>query len=54
MVEQNAKKALSISDDHIVLVLGRKGFEGPGEEMANDEEVKSHYLGGWVHRPREE
>lgn len=46
MVEQNAKKALSISDHGIVLVLGRKGFEGTGEEIASDEEVKRHYLGG--------
>lgn len=46
MVEQNAKKALSISDHGVVLVLGRKGFEGTGEEIANNDEVKRHYLGG--------
>ena len=46
MVEQNAKKALSISDHGLVLVLGRKGFEGTGAEIANNEEVKRHYLGG--------
>jgi branched-chain amino acid transport system ATP-binding protein len=46
MVEQNAKKALSISHHGIVLVLGRKGFEGTGQEIANNEEVKRHYLGG--------
>lgn len=46
MVEQNAKKALSISDHAVVLVLGRKGFEGTGTEIANNEEVKRHYLGG--------
>lgn len=46
MVEQNAKKALSVSDHAMVLVLGRKGFEGTGEEIANNEEVKRHYLGG--------
>lgn len=46
MVEQNAKKALSISDHGIVLVLGRKGFEGTGEEILNNEEVRRHYLGG--------
>lgn len=46
MVEQNAKKALSISDHGMVLVLGRKGFEGTGEEIGNNEEVKKHYLGG--------
>ena len=46
MVEQNAKKALSISDHGIVLVLGQKGFEGSGQEIANNEDVKRHYLGG--------
>jgi branched-chain amino acid transport system ATP-binding protein len=46
MVEQNAKKALSISDHGIVLVLGQKGFEGTGQEIANNEDVKRHYLGG--------
>ncbi len=46
MVEQNAKKALSVSDHGMVLVLGRKGFEGTGEEIAGNEEVKRHYLGG--------
>jgi branched-chain amino acid transport system ATP-binding protein len=46
MVEQNAKKALSISDHGMVLVLGRKGFEGSGEEIAENEEVRRHYLGG--------
>jgi branched-chain amino acid transport system ATP-binding protein len=46
MVEQNAKKALSISDHGIVLVLGKKGFEGTGQEILDNEEVKRHYLGG--------
>jgi branched-chain amino acid transport system ATP-binding protein len=46
IVEQNAKKALSISDHAVVLVLGRTGFEGTGQEIANNEEVKRHYLGG--------
>jgi ABC-type branched-subunit amino acid transport system ATPase component len=46
MVEQNTKKALSVSDHGIVLVLGEKGFEGTGQEILNNEEVKRHYLGG--------
>lgn len=46
MVEQNARKALSISHHAVVLVLGRKGFEGTGEEIANNDEVRRHYLGG--------
>jgi branched-chain amino acid transport system ATP-binding protein len=46
MVEQNAKKALSISDHGIVLVLGKKGFEGSGQDILDNEEVRRHYLGG--------
>jgi len=46
MVEQNARKALSISDHAVVLELGKKRFEGTGNEIANSEEVKKLYLGG--------
>jgi len=46
MVEQNAKKALSISDHAIVMDLGRKRFEGTGEAILHDPEVKRAYLGG--------
>jgi branched-chain amino acid transport system ATP-binding protein len=46
MVEQNAKKALSISDHGIVLVLGKKGFEGSGQDILDNEQVRRHYLGG--------
>jgi ABC-type branched-subunit amino acid transport system ATPase component len=46
IVEQNAKRALSISHHAIVLELGRKRFEGTGEEIMHDEQVKRLYLGG--------
>jgi len=46
MVEQNARKALSVSDRGFVLELGRNRFEGTGQELLHDPEVRAHYLGG--------
>ena len=46
IVEQNAKRALAISHHAIVLELGRKRFEGTGEEIMHNEQVKRLYLGG--------
>ena len=46
MVEQNAKKALSVSHHGFVLELGRNRFEGTGQELLNDPDVRQHYLGG--------
>ena len=45
MVEQNAKQALSISDRGYVLVTGRNKFEGSGEDLLNDPEVRRSFLG---------
>ncbi len=45
MVEQNAKQALSISDRGYVLVTGENKFEGSGEELLNDPEVRRSFLG---------
>ncbi len=45
MVEQNAKQALSISDRGYVLVTGQNKFEGTGEELLNDPEVRRSFLG---------
>lgn len=45
MVEQNAKTALSISHRGFVLELGRNRFEGTGQELLDDPEVRTHYLG---------
>lgn len=45
LVEQNAKRALEISDYAFVLELGRIRFQGPAEELAHDEEIIEAYLG---------
>ena len=45
MVEQNAKQALSISDRGFVLVTGENKFEGSGNELLNDPEVRRSFLG---------
>jgi len=46
MVEQNAKKALSVSHHGFVLELGRNRFEGTGRELLDNPDVRHHYLGG--------
>ena len=46
MVEQNAKQALNISDRGYVLVTGQNKFEGSGEQLLNDPEVRRSFLGG--------
>ncbi|HET8579501.1 MAG TPA: ABC transporter ATP-binding protein [Nitrospiraceae bacterium] len=46
VVEQNAAKALSVADRGYVLELGRNRFEGTGDALLNDPEVKRLYLGG--------
>jgi ABC-type branched-subunit amino acid transport system ATPase component len=46
MVEQNAARALELSDRGYVLELGRNRFEGPGAELLADPRVRQLYLGG--------
>jgi len=46
MVEQNARKALSISRRAFVLELGRNRVERTGRALLDDPEVRHHYLGG--------
>ena len=46
VVEQNAAKALSVADRGYVLELGQNRFEGSGQALLNDPEVKRLYLGG--------
>jgi ABC-type branched-subunit amino acid transport system ATPase component len=46
MVEQNAKKALAVSHRGFVLELGRNRFEGTGQALLDNPEVRQHYLGG--------
>ena len=45
LVEQNAKKALSIADRAYVLETGKIIMEGNAKELMNDESVKKAYLG---------
>ena len=45
MVEQNAVKALEISDYAYVLELGLNRFEGSGQGIRNDERIRRLYLG---------
>ncbi|MBE5940190.1 MAG: ABC transporter ATP-binding protein [Lachnospiraceae bacterium] len=45
LVEQNAKKALSISDRAYVLETGNISLEGNAKELMNDDKVKKAYLG---------
>ena len=46
VVEQNATRALAIADRGYVLELGRNRFEGAGQRLLADPEVKRLYLGG--------
>ena len=45
LVEQNAKKALSIADRAYVLETGKITLSGDAKELMNDESVKKAYLG---------
>lgn len=45
LVEQNAKKALSIADRAYVLETGKIVLNGDAKELMNDESVKKAYLG---------
>lgn len=45
LVEQNAKKALSIADRAYVLETGTISLEGKADVLMNDESVKKAYLG---------
>ncbi len=46
LVEQNAKKALEISDRGYVLINGRIALNGSSDELKNNPEVQKLYLGG--------
>ena len=45
LVEQNAKKALSIADRGYVLETGKIVLSGDAKELMNDESIKKAYLG---------
>jgi neutral amino acid transport system ATP-binding protein len=46
LVEQNARRALAMSDRGYVLDLGEAKFEGPGPSLLQDQKVVDLYLGG--------
>ena len=46
MVEQNARQALEISDRGYILVTGKNAYEGSGDYLLNDNEIRKAFLGG--------
>ena len=46
MVEQNARQALEISDRGYILVTGKNAYEGKGDYLLSDNEIKKAFLGG--------
>jgi ABC-type branched-subunit amino acid transport system ATPase component len=54
MVEQNARRALAMSDRGYVLDVGKNRFEGAGKELLGDPKVAELYLGGTARLERPE
>jgi ABC-type branched-subunit amino acid transport system ATPase component len=50
MVEQNARRALALSNRGYVLDMGRNAFEGTGKELLADPNVVALYLGSGAGR----
>jgi branched-chain amino acid transport system ATP-binding protein len=46
MVEQNARRALALSDVGYVLDMGRNAYTGAGRELLRDSRIVELYLGG--------
>src|SRR5919201_6792311 len=46
MVEQNARRALTLADRGYVLDMGRNAYEGVGQALLHDPKVVELYLGG--------
>ena len=53
MVEQNARSALAISDDALVLEQGRCALAGPAADVLADPRVGSLFLGGVLRRDQD-
>ena len=51
MVEQNARRALELSNRGYVFDTGRNRFEGPGDELLANPEIVDLYLGGAIAPP---
>ena len=45
LVEQNARSALSVADNAVVLNLGKVVASGSAAELAGDEKLRHAYLG---------
>jgi neutral amino acid transport system ATP-binding protein len=54
MVEQNARRALAMSNRGYVLDVGQNRFQGPGRELLEDPKVAELYLGGTARIDRPE
>jgi len=54
MVEQNARRALGMSDRGYVLDLGQNRFQGAGRDLLEDPKVAELYLGGTARIDRAE
>jgi len=54
MVEQNAWRALAMSNRGYVLDVGRNRFEGAGKDLLDDAKVTELYLGGTARLERPE
>ncbi|MFW5948561.1 MAG: ABC transporter ATP-binding protein [Halolamina sp.] len=46
MAEQNAREALRRCDRGYVLAQGENRYEGPGDDLLDDEDVRRQFLGG--------
>lgn len=46
VIEQNAKTALEMCDEGVVLVAGKVAYRGTGTELLADDEVRRSFLGG--------
>lgn len=51
MVEQNARSALEMSDDGLVLELGQTRMHGPARDILHDPRVAQLFLGGAMAEP---
>ena len=51
MVEQNARSALAMSDDGLVLELGQTRLHGSADQLLNDPRVGQLFLGGMMEQP---
>lgn len=46
MIEQNARRGLEVSDRGYVLELGQNSYQGTGQELLDNDEVRRSFLGG--------